>query len=45
MKLLHIDSSAREGAASSLAAALEQIGHAVAELATNFLIEEKRRIA
>ena len=43
--LIHAENQAREGAAPSLAAALEQIGHVVAEHATNILVEEKRRIA
>jgi FMN-dependent NADH-azoreductase len=42
---IHAENQAREGAAPSLAAALEQIGHVVAEHATTILVEEKRRIA
>ena len=41
---IHAENQAREGAAPSLAAALEKIGHVVAQHATNFIIEEKRRI-
>lgn len=41
---IHAENQAREGAAPSLAAALEKIGHVVAEHATSFVIEEKRRI-